>query len=204
VKEILKEKRIDWLLHFTRAENLENIFKYGLLPRSDLDNMNIESNYNDQYRYDKCKNASCLSIQFPNYKMFYGLREDNPKVDWAVLLLRANILYEFECAFCQANAGSEQIYTIPINKRKGKDAFLKLFEEIPNRSTRKELEIGSCYPTNPQAEVLVFEKIPITYIEEVYFKNQKELNKYKDIVPNTIEAKVSNRAFSCREDYSNW
>lgn len=204
VKKILKEKQIDWLLHFTRAENLKNIFHYGLFPRSVLDYNNIDSIYNDEYRYDKCKNAICMSIEFPNYKMFYRLRQENPVADWAVLLLPASILYECDCAFCQTNAGSTQMYTVPIAERKGKKALLKLFDEIPGKPTRNILGIGSWYPTNPQAEVLVFERIPITYINEVYFINQRILNKYQDIIPDTIKARVSKKAFSYREDWLNW
>ena len=204
MKNILKEKNIEWLLHFTQAVNLENIFHYGLYPRSVLDDRCVESNYNDTYRYDDCKDAVCMSIEFPNYKMLYKLRQEDPKIEWAVLLLDASILYEFDCAFCQTNAGSAQMYNVSINERKGKNAFLKLFEDIQGKPSREELKIGSWYTTNPQAEVLVFGKIPITYIKEVYFINRLNLAKYQNIVPATISAKVSSNAFTYRKDWSNW
>ena len=98
MKELLKQRRVDYLYHFTRAVNLYNIFEYGLLPREDLDEEDIESEYNDAYRYDDCLDAVCMSIEFPNYRMFYKLRQDNPDVDLAVLRQDAQILHKYECA----------------------------------------------------------------------------------------------------------
>lgn len=37
MNRILEQKRIDTLYHFTRTENLENIFQYGIIPREVLD-----------------------------------------------------------------------------------------------------------------------------------------------------------------------
>lgn len=36
MNRILEQKRIDTLYHFTRTENLENIFQYGIIPREVL------------------------------------------------------------------------------------------------------------------------------------------------------------------------
>lgn len=123
MERILNDRQIEWLVHFTRAENLPNIFKYGLLPRSILLFNDISSCFNDNYRYDNCENAVCTTIEFPNYKMFYPLRQNNPEVDWAVLLLDAQIICDFECAFCSTNAGSAAMYNITIKERKGKGIF---------------------------------------------------------------------------------
>ncbi len=95
MRSIMKQRQIDRLYHFTQAENLENIFRYGIVPRTILDQQGIQSSYNDDYRYDNCEDAVCTSIEFPNYKMFYKLRQDAPEMDWAVLRLDANILCDF-------------------------------------------------------------------------------------------------------------
>ena len=79
MNRILEQKRIDTLYHFTRTENLENIFQYGIIPREVLDRRRIKSSYNDEFRYDDCLDAVCTSIEFPNYKMFYKLRQENPE-----------------------------------------------------------------------------------------------------------------------------
>lgn len=204
MRQILADRQIDWLYHFTRAENLPNILRHGLLTRSVLEIGNIKFSYNDDYRYDNCKNSICTSIEFPNYKMFYPLRQDNPDVDWAVLLLDAQIICDFECAFCSTNAGSASMYGINIKKRKGKLAFQKLFDEIPNSPTRSKMKLEDWYPTDPQAEVLVFDNIPTSYIKEVFFENQRVLNKYINLLPSTILGKVKSKVFKYRDDWEYW
>lgn len=204
MKKILKERQIEWLFHFTRAENLANIFQYGLLPRDDLENMNIKSLVNDPYRYDNCKDAVCTTIEFPNYKMFYPLRRNNLANKWAVLLINAKIICDVECAFCRTNAGSAIMFNTQVSSRKGKTAFLKLFEELPNCLTREEMGIKDWYPTDPQAEVLIFDAIPISYIESVFFENKTILDNYKSTVPLSIESKVNKEVFMGRADCQHW
>lgn len=204
MKKILEERQIDCLMHFTRADNLSNIFKYGLLPRSILESKNITSDINDYYRYDNCTDAICTTVEFPNYKMFFSLRKDNPSVKWAVLRLDASIICDFDCAFCSTNAGSEEMYTVPLKERKGKKAFLKMFDELPYGPTRKQLNIADWYPTNPQAEVLVFGKIPTAYIDKVFFENSDSLEEYYDIIPEDINAKVDSKMFKYRKDWAYW
>lgn len=204
MKKILEQKQIDTLYHFTRVENLENIFKYGLIPRDILDTREIRSTYNDEYRYDGHFDAVCTSIEFPNYKMFYKLRQDNPETDWVVLGLDANILCDYECAYCWTNAGDAIIYTVPIEERKGMDAFLELFDDREGYPKRESLHINDRYPTNPQAEVLVFGTIPTNYIRAVYFENDRDRNEYIDLVPINISAIVNSNVFCPRNDWQAW
>lgn len=138
MRQILASKNIKNLFHFTRTENLESILKYGLLPRQFLIENDFDSTFNDEYRYDNCKNAVCTSLEFPNYKMFYQLRRENPDTDWIVLLLDAEIICDFDCAFCSENAGSASMFQTNIMDRKGKDSFLKLFDEPANGAKRNE------------------------------------------------------------------
>lgn len=202
--KILKQKQIDTLYHFTRAENLDNIFRYGIVPREALDRQGINSCYNDDYRYDDCLDAVCTSIEFPNYKMFYKLRTENPEIEWAVLKLDANILCNFECAFCWTNAGDASMYTIPLEERMGIEAFLELFNNRVGYPNRKNLHICDWYPTNPQAEVLVFGTIPIDYIQNVYFECNEHRRKYLDIIPDDMPSRVNKDVFYPRKDWEMW
>lgn len=204
MNKIMEQRQIDRLYHFTQAENLENIFRYGIVPRESLDKSEIKSVYNDDYRYDNCTDAVCASIEFPNYKMFYKLRRDNPEIDWAVLRLDANILQDFECAFCWTNAGDATMYNEPIEQRMGKQAFIEMFGDRPGYPQRKNLNISDWYPTNPQAEVLVLGIIPIRYIQNVYFEDCKTKQKYRDIVPKEISAEVMPDVFGPRRDWKVW
>ena len=74
------------------------------------------------------------------------------------------MLWEKDCAFCVSNAASNEVTCIPISYRKGLAAFNKLFEEIDGKPTRAELGISVYCPTNPQAEILVFDCIEPKYI----------------------------------------
>lgn len=204
MERILEQRQIDRLYHFTQAENLSNIFNYGLLPREILENEEIDSCFNEDYRFDNCLNAVCMSIEFPNYKMFYKLRQDNPDIDWAVLRLDAQILCDYQCAFCWTNAGDSTMYNIPLRERMGTRAFLRLFEDRPLYPQRKELNIKDWYPTNPQAEVLVFGIIPIEYVQNVYFLNRQTFDRYKNDIPDCIDANVNPTVFSYRNDWEFW
>ena len=87
----------------------------------------------------------------------------------------------------------------------GEEAFLRLFEDKKGYPNRKKLGIPDKYPTNPQAEVLVFDTIPIDYITKIYFEKEKVLNRYNDLVfPEHIKEKVFPKAFSYRKDWEFW
>lgn len=206
MKRILKERKVKWLLHFTKADNLRNILKYGLLSRQYLQTNNIDVNINDTIRTDNCENATCMSIEFPNYKMFYQLRKlpENKNVDWAVLLVDARAIYELECAFCVTNAGNHNISSVSLEDRQGKDAFLKLFDDYPNQYSRRVLNLKDKYPTNPQAEVLVFDPIPTEYFAKVFFKDKLRYNKYIDLFDGAVKPQINNKAFSYRSDWQFW
>lgn len=204
MKNILIQRQIDTLYHFTQAKNLINIFRYGLLPRDILEKRHINSYFNDDYRYDDCLNAICMSLEFPNYKMFYKLRQENIMTDWAVLKLNAQILCDFVCAYCWTNAGDSLMYNIPIEQRIGKAAFLELFKDYPNYPSRTELDIPDFYPTNPQAEILVFDTVPVNYIDKVYFEDRQTLNKYKNDVPSNVGMYINREVFLYRRDWKFW
>ena len=79
IQQICEERGITTLIHFTRIENLQNILQEGLLGRSFLEERRQEFLFNDNDRADGHKEAVCLSISFPNYQMFYRIREKKRK-----------------------------------------------------------------------------------------------------------------------------
>lgn len=205
INQIMAKRRIDSLYHFTNVKNLPSIIEYGLIPREILEDEDIPSIFNDAYRYDRCPDAVCLSVEFPNYKMFYSLRKNQSDERWVVIQLNAQILTNFECAFCWQNAGSESSYTIPIEERMGCRAFSNLFEDREGFPTREQLEIPDNYPTNPQAEVLVFGQISPDYIKNIYFENWRDLNDYCRSNPRGgISMRINDYFFKPRKDFGFW
>lgn len=204
MKSIVEEYGIRYLVHFTRANNLESIFQNGLLSVEELNKRGLKYDKNDDYRFDGCMNAISLSIEFPNYRMFYKYREQNQNVDWVVLGIKRDILWEKTCAFCSDNAASSTISSSSLQERMGVDAFKRLYEDYPGKPSRKELGLDKAIPTNPQAEVLVFDKIETEYIWGVAFQSEHAKNKYIHLLPEHVNAQVVDWIFKYRTDYEYW
>ena len=76
IKQKVKMRGIQWLVHFTHIQNVDSILEHGIMPRWETEwletTLNKENKFifPDQYRADE-KNASCLSIMFPNNEMLW-------------------------------------------------------------------------------------------------------------------------------------
>jgi len=204
MRNTVEQYGVRFLLHFTQASNISSIFQHGIVPISQLQSRNMAYNWNDAYRLDGCHNASCFSIEVPNYKMFYKYRYENPQLDWVVLGIRKEILWEKDCAFCIENAASTAITQTSIESRKGVQAFRRLYDEVPNKPTRQILKLHSATPTNPQAEVLVFGNVEPTYIFSVCFENTIISEKYKQYVPSSVNVEIQKWLYEPRHDYEHW
>ena len=111
IKQKVKMRGIQWLVHFTHIQNVDSILEHGIMPRWETEwletTLNKENKFifPDQYRADE-KNASCLSIMFPNNEMLWHKRQQYPDIDWVFLLLKPDVLWECDCAFYPTNAAS--------------------------------------------------------------------------------------------------
>ena len=219
LQQICTERHIRTLIHFTRIENLSSILQQGLLGRSFLEKRGQPFEWNDEQRLDAHKEAVCLSISFPNYQMFFSVRERKKKANeandsqWIVLLLDANILWELDCAFFQENAASNPAdgITPSLEQRKTSSALTGMFvEDYVNRQgsrvSRQVLQISNNYPTNPQAEVLVFDSIPTRYIKIVHFRNATILHEWRSINSETYSQMLTSSSyyFNPRHDWAAW
>ncbi len=208
IKQICHDRSIKILVHFTHIENLRRILGEGLLSRETLetirDPLKKPPIFNDPTRLDKHPEAICLSIGFPNYKMFFKYASEKQS-QWVVLLLDAKLLWELDCAFCQENAASNAVYTIPLKERKKPDALNNMFIDYDSIS-RQSLSIPDHYPTYPQAEVLVCNPIPVAYIKEVHFYEKLALEQWysKNSGMDTETFLVSKQYFHPRCDWKVW
>lgn len=202
MERLLAERGIRALYHFTQAENLESIFAHGLLPRGLLERQGIPAHFNDGLRLDDCRGAVCVSIGFPNYRMFYRFRQKDTAVQWAVLRLRVQVLLDCPCIYCWTNAGNAQVYNTPPARRAGGRAFLKMFAEREGGPTREEMQLPCYYPTDPQAEVLVFGRILPGYIVQVDFEDLAAYSRYRGKIP--ARCAVNAQLFRPRRDWPYW
>ncbi|WP_457089891.1 DarT ssDNA thymidine ADP-ribosyltransferase family protein [Microvirga sp. P5_D2] len=176
--------KIPLLLHFTRARNLESIFKHGLCSNATSRVLGIKPHTNDPLRLDGHTDAISLSISFPNYKMFYKYRQEEPNEDWAVLVIGPGILWQKKCAFCQRNAADHRIRQRSAFDLMNADALRGMFEELEGIPSRQEQRLEGHDPTDPQAEVLVFETIEPDLLEYVAFESDEIMSKYSHLMDN--------------------
>lgn len=208
-KEKLKQRVIDRkikrLVHFTSVNNLTSIFNHGLLPISTLSERGIGYYYNDQYRIDNCLDASCLSISRPNYGLLTSCKINcKPGIDWVILVVKKEVLWRKDCAFCTENAASNKVRKVPVSERKGPKAFDQLFHEYEGKPLRRELRLKRAETTHPQAEVLVFDTIEPLLIKGVIFEYESIKNRYIHIIPNNVSIHVRKDYFEPRGDYAHW
>lgn len=195
MEQVLKQRNIQYLVHFTQAENLHNIFKHGLLPRTTLNANKIESHFNFKSR--KYHDAIALSIEFVDYIQFNAIRYRQHNLPWVVLCIDASILKRMNCAFSILK-GSPLTY--------GTDAFSALFNEMDDQVSRKTLNLESYLPTSVQSKVLCYDRIPSEYIREVHFQTREDYFIYRLTIPKNAQVaiKIDQKYFVSRHDYEYW
>ena len=207
IRDIVERRRIETLCHFTRVENLSSIMRLGLLGRRQLELNGIPFLRIDNERIDGYPGAVCLTISFPNYRLFYKKREEFrnwSRVEhnqWVVLLLEPRLLWELECAFCTNNAADSRVARIPLEERKKSEALKSMFGDFPTFNRPRNLPPH--YPTSPQAEVLVFDTVPISYLKEVHFYDCQGWESWynNDYTANHASIYYGNRYFERRKTY---
>lgn len=214
IKRICQEIGIENLIHFTHTKNLISILEYGLIGRSQLQEKSLEFRCNDELRLDKQPQAICLSISFPNYKMFYKYRTQSDNSSWVVLLLDPSILWKLDCKFYIDNAASVNARNMDLmGDRRSPSALKEMFENY-GHIERADLAIPGNFTTHPQAEVLVFDEIDPHFIREVMFYSLEDAQQWVSLNPgnylqDTIISGYICRPFdkyyfSPREDWEYW
>ncbi|CAM9220559.1 MULTISPECIES: DarT ssDNA thymidine ADP-ribosyltransferase family protein [Enterobacteriaceae] len=184
IQQIVEQRGIKRLIHFTQVENLASIMQHGIVPIANAQQQQIRPIVNDEYRWDGQRGASCLTITHPNHHMFYGLRVDNPRTDWVVLLIRPEVLWTLPCAFCSTNAANGTVSSIPLAQRQTPAAFSAMFDDTVNPPSRLNNRLHDFDTTDVQAEVLVFATISPQFIFAAAFNKQAAKAQYEGLLPN--------------------
>ena len=200
LNRFLEEKKINHIIHFTHVDNIKNILKFGLIPRIYLKEkiikLQLNPIYSDSQRFDKREEVNCLSISFPNYKMFFK-KSKSDQDNWAIIIFDLNVIKKHLCEFTESNLASKNTKSI-----KGLEGIKKMFF---NPQLRERLHLPDYYPTDPQSEVLESAVIPPSWIKEIHLKSGKMLNKIINLnQSDNIKILVNNKFFGPREDYSHW
>lgn len=180
IKQQVEMRGIKWLVHFTHLQNVISILKHGIMPRRETEQLDrtLDKEWDfifpDSSRADG-KNASCLSIMFPNNAMLWHKRKQYPDKHWVFLLLKPDVLWECDCAFYSTNAASTGLRHKPVADFKTIAAFEAMFASEVKKETTYEIKtitrpegLKPYLPTDVQAEVLVFNTIAPSYITHCY------------------------------------
>lgn len=209
---LTKERKVQYFVHFTPAENLQGILDHGILSRAELKRLNLPAVTPDEERWDFCLDYSSFSISFPNYRIFYTKRI-NTDCRYAVLLIDPKVVLDLpyqSVSYLPENAASSKMWN--IRQYRGLEAAKGLFAEeltTPNGTIkRSELKIPDHFPTNPQAEVFIGKTVPVKYISKIIVQTYGESRKLKETlkIPSgsdiTIEADAE--FFWPRVDHRFW
>lgn len=183
IQNIVKERDIQYLLHFTRLSNLDGILEHGVYPHSRLDELPHDVTINDAGRWDNHPDSISLSICFPNYLMFFKYRKESED-DWVVLVIHPNVLWESKCAFCKHNAADGRISCLPVDQIDDHNALSEMFDDIEDHRSREDQKLKPCDPTDPQAEILTFDVISPEKIIGVVFRDKATKQAYMEKYPD--------------------
>lgn len=171
IKAFATVRQVPHLLHFTQAANLSTILAHGIYPVARAHEVGVDPLINDALRLDLRRDASSVSIGFPNEKMFFKYRSTNASADWVVLVLHPSILWSKNCAFCPQNAAKKDIRLQTIEQRSSPEAFLAMFGDVVGGYSRREQTLKLSDPTDVQAEVLVIDVIEPHFIVGLIFSS---------------------------------
>ena len=188
---------IPHLVHFTRCENLSSIFQYGLHSVASCRAKGIHAIRNDKIRLDGKLDGISLSMTFPNYRMFYKYRQMDVSTDWAVLILSSRILWEKECGFFKYNAADSRMRGPTGAQTMTAQALRDMYEGLDKP---REHWLRPYDPSDPQAEVMVYEHIEPTFIETVAFETEDATDRWTNVLggTDTICAGQGNGLFGSR------
>ena len=195
IKRYTEYRGIEYLVHYTQTKNIESILKNGLLSRTKINEAKLNVAINDENRLDKCLNGISASISFPNGKCFYSTRasasrdKNVPISSWAVLLIDKAVLWEKDCLFNYFNAADRAMRARSHDERQTFFAYEGMFEDIQGPNSREKQRLEAHHPTNVQAEVLIIDNIEKEYIKKIRFNEDKDLDKYYNLM-NDIEFSV--------------
>ena len=166
-QEIIYERDIVQLLHFTRIKNIESIKKYGLLTPEELKLRGIwYSTRNDPIRKDRI-NGTCLSVTFYNHYVLDAFKTKY-REKYCIICITPEILSIKKCYFHDINAASVKFASSSKEYLTSADAFEGMFAhqvDTKNYGMRyRSSSMSSNETTDKQAEIIVAENIEPKYI----------------------------------------
>lgn len=206
IRDFIATRNIPYLVHFTRIENIRSILKNGIAPRASLVS---GFHFNDEMRLDGFPESTSLSISFPNWQMFYRCRcaERNRGANWVVLSLSTETLITHPCLFFPSNAANRRFQDDgheEFSIRMGLTGLNSMFPDDPP-GVREARGLPDKTTTDPQAEILVFDRVPPEQIGAISLMHSDANTEalIRRQMP-TVRLNVGGKLFVPRADYKFW
>lgn len=196
--DIIRNRDIRHIYHFSPIENTGNILKYGLFSREICELLSIPNIITDPNRYDGELGKISASISFPNYKMRYSLEQQR---GFSLIIYDINprlLLSKLDTQFYYTNAANAIFRNINKRTLTTNESFEKMFYE-----SDREPNLPNCFTTDPQAEVLIDTCITDSFIDEVISSSYNEDIK-KLCYEKGLNYGVNSSLYGPRWDYRRW
>lgn len=202
MKQLVVDKNITALYHFTKVSNLSTILKHGILSISELEKWNMLYDNNDASRLDRRIYGVSCSIMWPNHKMLFVKSRESENDKYVLVKLKPNVLWDLDCLFFKSNAAKKELQQMHDDYFRGVNAFKRLFEYCVYERKRN-LDTKAYWPTDVQAEVVVLNQIPVRYIAEIICKDAETMKEVYGLCVCNREICVSRNSslFDMRPDY---
>ena len=158
---ILKNRNITKLIHFTDVRNMPSILEHGILPPKRLKEDGIEPHSNDPNRFDNQLEGISVSIMKRNQHVLKKFHNRDPR-QWVEIEINPDVAVTKNCLFYQTNASNGKYKDVNEEYLRSSKAFASIFDEqvITKGKTYKRDNKKSYEPTDEQAEIIVRWKIP--------------------------------------------
>lgn len=156
IRQRAAARGVEYLLHFTPSENIASILAHGLHSRHSLLEAGVAFLATDAHRMDGRPESISLSVRGINADMLRAKRQDHD--GWVIVAINASILWTHSCRFCWRNAAKKEVADTR-GFLGGPWGFERMFAEPHSGLDRAALGRQSCEPTDPSAEVQVFDPI---------------------------------------------
>lgn len=217
IRRAAERRSIARLWHFTRRGNLPSILVHGLATRAEIDTGGIShATVTDSQRLDNLRESVSLSISHPNYRMFYSYRQAyGPAGNWCVVGLDPSVLWQLKCLYCTVNASTSGMVRRAKDWGQNEQSFQSMFRDpvgtsVSSSTPRAELGLNDAHPSDPQAEVLVLERISAKYVQEIAVIDQRTRVAVEDdlrrsgLFEQCRLLSVDERLFDRRHDWQYW
>lgn len=166
IQQIVAQRNIRFLLHFTFLRNVPAMLAHGIWPVADLEQAPFDALVPPSAPLNDRPGAVSLSIEAMSAVLFEKKGGGEPDATRAALFLDPAILWRAPCRFCATNAATRQMHD-HSGWLGGPWALRRFFDDPPEG-------LAPWLPVDPEAEVQVQGRIAPDHILGVWTSERED------------------------------